>query len=58
MAVWREHTEVILESEKATMLDELARVADIALGEGRWWLDSIRRMIPEHPHWHARGSWW
>ena len=57
MAVWREHTEAILECEKAAMLSELARVADIELGKGRWWLDSIRRMSPEHPHWHARGSW-
>ena len=35
----------------------LARVANIELGAGRWWLDSVRRMIPEHPHWHARGHW-
>ncbi len=58
MAVWRVHTEVIPEAEKAAMLAELARVADIELGEGRWWLDSVRRMIPEHPHWHARTHWW
>lgn len=58
MAVWREHTEAIPEAEKAAMLAELARVADIELGAGRWWLDSIRRLIPKHPHWHARGSWW
>jgi hypothetical protein len=58
MAVWREHTEAIPAADKATMLAELARVADIELGPGRWWLDSIRRMIPEHPHWHARGHWW
>jgi hypothetical protein len=57
MAVWREHTEAIPEAEKAVMLAELARVADMALGAGRWWLDSVRRMIPEHPHWHARGHW-
>ncbi len=58
MAVWREHTEDIPEDRKAAMLAELARVADIELGEGRWWLDSRRRLIPEHPHWHARSSWW
>jgi len=58
MAVWREHTEAIPETEKAAMLADLARVANIELGEGRWWLDGIRRMIPEHPHWHARSSWW
>ena len=58
MAVWRAHTEDIPEEEKAAMLAELARVADIELGQGRWWLDGIRRMIPEHPHWHARGPWW
>lgn len=58
MAVWRQHSEAIPEAEKAAMLAELARVADIELGVGHWWLDSIRRMIPEHPHWHARGSWW
>jgi hypothetical protein len=58
MAVWREHTEAIPETAKAAMLAELARVADIALGAERWRLDSVRRMIPEHPHWHARGHWW
>jgi isoleucyl-tRNA synthetase len=58
MAVWRAHTEAIPEAQKAAMLAELARVADLELGAGRWWLDSIRRMIPEHPHWHARGRWW
>jgi hypothetical protein len=58
MAVWRAHTEEIPEDEKAAMLAELARVADRELGEGRWWLDGVRRMIPAHPHWHARGSWW
>jgi hypothetical protein len=58
MAVWREHTEDIPEEEKNAMLAELARVADIELGEGRWWLDNVRRMIPEHPHWHARNPWW
>ena len=58
MAVWRGHTEDIPEDGKRAMLAELARVADVELGEGRWWLDSIRRMIPEHPHWHARSSWW
>jgi hypothetical protein len=58
MAVWREHTEAIPEAEKAAMLAELSRVADRELGPGSWWLDSVRRMIPEHPHWHARGHWW
>jgi isoleucyl-tRNA synthetase len=58
MAVWREHTEEIPELEKQAMLVALAQVADRELGEGQWWFDSIRRMIPEHPHWHARGSWW
>jgi hypothetical protein len=58
MAVWRQHTEAIPETEKSAMLAELARVADLELGAGRWWLDSVRRMIPEHPHWHARGHWW
>jgi hypothetical protein len=57
MAVWRAHTEAIPQAEKAAMLAELARIADIELGQGCWWLDSIRRMIPEHPHWHARGYW-
>jgi hypothetical protein len=56
MAVWRQHTEAIPEDQKSAMLTELARVADLELGAGRWWLDSIRRMIPEHPHWHARIS--
>jgi hypothetical protein len=58
MAVWREHTEAIPEAEKAAMLAELSRVADRELGPGSWWLDSVRRMIPQHPHWHARGHWW
>ena len=58
MAVWRQHTEAIPETEKVAMLAALARVADIELGAGRWWLDGVRRMIPEHPHWHARGPWW
>jgi hypothetical protein len=44
MAVWREHTEAIPEGEQVAMLAELARVADIELGKGHWWLDSIRRM--------------
>ena len=54
----RWYREAIPEAEKAAMLAELVRVADMELGAGRWWLDSIRRMIPEHPHWHARSSWW
>jgi hypothetical protein len=58
MAVWRAHTEEIPDAEKAAMLAELARVADAELGAGCWWLDAVRRMIPEHPHWHARTSWW
>ena len=58
MAVWREHTETIPEAEKAAMLAELARVADLELGKGHWWLDSVRRMIPDHPHWHASGNGW
>jgi hypothetical protein len=58
MAVWRQHTEEIPPDAKQAMLAALTHVADRELGEGRWWLDSVRRMIPEHPHWHARGSWW
>jgi len=58
MAVWRKHTEDIPDDEQGTMLAELGRIADIELGEGRWRLDSIRRMIPDHPHWHARPLWW
>ena len=58
MAVWREHTEDIPEEQKTVMLAELARIANLELGEGRWRLDGIRRMIPAHPHWHARPSWW
>lgn len=58
MPAWHEHTEAIPEGEKAAMLAELARVADIELGKGHWGLDSIRRMIPEHHHWHARASGW
>jgi hypothetical protein len=58
MAVWREHSEDIPADDQTAMLAELARVADSELGQGRWRLDSIRRMIPEHPHWHARTSWW
>ena len=58
MAVWREHSEDISEDEKTAMLEELSRTADRQLGEGRWRLDSIRRMIPDHPHWHARHPWW
>ncbi len=58
MAVWHEHSEDIPEDQKTAMLEELARIADLQLGEGRWWLDSIRRMIPDHPHWHARPPWW
>jgi len=58
MAVWRQHTEEIPPAEKRDMLAALAQVADRELGEGRWRLDGVRRMIPEHPHWHARGPWW
>lgn len=58
MAVWRAHTEEIPEIEQQVMLAALSQIADRELGEGQWWLDSIRRMIPEHPHWHARGSRW
>lgn len=57
MAVWREHTEDIPENQKTAMLDELTRIANIELGKGRWRLDSVRRLIPEHPHWHARPPW-
>jgi hypothetical protein len=44
MAVWRAHTEAIPEAEKAAMLAELARVADLELGGGAL----VARQHPSH----------
>src|SRR5207249_10754455 len=45
MAVWRAHTEDIPEEQKTAMLAELARIADIHLGAGRWRLEIGRAHV-------------
>lgn len=60
MAVWRQHGEVDTSAEGyIRMLKKLGEVADQVLGQGKWWLDPVERMIPGHRHAHARSKgWW
>ena len=62
MVVWRRHGTEPPESELAHMNAALAEVARTRFGE--FWVDGVRRNIPDH--WHAHGRpkgaaalrWW
>jgi hypothetical protein len=53
MIVWRTHGLPDADLERA-LLARLAEVAVARYGEGGYWIDSIRRRIPDHWHSHAR----
>ena len=41
------------------MLEHLARVATVQLGDGEFVIDPVMRQIPDHFHAHARdANWW
>lgn len=61
MAVLRRHGMPTPE-EEAIILEALGEVGDqvwgkMADGTGDWWLDKVRRQIPDHWHAHARPGW-
>jgi hypothetical protein len=54
MVVWRVHDATPPEDVRARLLELLAAVADVVLGEGAWKVDDVMRNIPDHYHAHAR----
>ncbi len=54
MVVWREHDPSPDELVRGVLLERLAAVADVVLGEGGWSVDDHMRNIPDHYHAHAR----
>jgi hypothetical protein len=57
MVVWRTHGVDPSEEDRTHMVEALGRVADEILGVDGWWLDDVRRQIPDHFHAHARRRW-
>ena len=59
MAVLGDHRCEPTESERATMCQALAHIADEKYANG-WFFDDHMRQIPEHYHVHARPypAWW
>jgi hypothetical protein len=53
MIVWRPHGLPDPETE-AGLLDQLRAVARDRFGEEAFWIDPVRRRIPDHWHAHAR----
>ena len=53
MIVWRAHGLPNAE-EQARLLRHLERVAAERYGEDGYWIDAVRRRIPDHWHAHAR----
>ena len=53
MVVWRPHGLPDPELEQR-LLSRLAQAAADRYGEGGFWIDEVRRRIPDHWHAHAR----
>jgi len=53
MIVWRSHGLPDADVERE-LLAKLERVASERYGQGGYWVDPIRRRIPDHWHAHAR----
>lgn len=53
MIVWRTHGLPEPDVERR-LLDRLDETATLRYGAGGYWVDSIRRRIPDHWHAHAR----
>lgn len=53
MVVWREHGLPEPDLERL-LLERLADTASARYGTGGFWIDPVRRRIPDHWHAHAR----
>jgi hypothetical protein len=54
MAVWKEHTMKIPESDEYVMRALLSEAGEMRFGENKFYIDIVQRAVLDHLHWHAR----